>query len=593
MNDIFWPAMTMRLVFAAILASTVGYVQAQSSAAPDNIRRDAERSRLLQQERERALRQQQERATDVHLQAPAEHGLAQSFPTGEMPCVAITRVTFGDELGTELSQHFGFALQNALENGSTAETSAGGLCLGTQGVNIVLKRVQNALFGAGYITTRVMLAPQNLHHGVLVLSLIPGRVRQIRFAPDADIRATQWNAVPRHAYGLLNLRDIEQAMENFKRVPTADADIRIEPGIATDASPGDSDLVISYQQAFPFRLTTGFDDGGSVNTGKYQSNLTLSYDNWWTLNDLFYVSANHDLGGSKTGDHGSSGYTVHYSLPFAYWNLGATLSSSRYQQEVAGYRQSYCYRGTSDNTEIKLSRLMYRDTVNKTTVILKGLLRSSANYIDDTEILAQRRRTTAWELALQHRTSIGNATLHATLAYRRGIGAFGAMPAPEEKFGEGDARFQIIITDLNLQLPFHLQMPWGKQSLRYQSDIRAQRNNTALTPQDRFAIGGRYTVRGFDGELILAAERGLLVRNELGIALGTSDQELYLGVDYGEVDGPTADLLLGRRLMGAVIGLRGGWRALSWDIFAGTPLLRPDNFRTAAVAAGFNLLWSF
>lgn len=597
MKNKFWPAMTTRLAFTAILASTVGHIHAQSNVAPDNITRDAERNLLLQQERERALRRQQERAPDVHLQAPPEQAAAQSFPAGEAPCIAITRVIFSAELGAELSQRFGFALQNALEDRHhtehTADRAASGRCLGTQGVNVVLNRVQNALLAAGYVTTRVLLAPQDLHSGVLTLSLIPGRVRQVRFAPDADARATQWNAVPRRADNLLNLRDVEQALENFKRVPTADADIRIEPSIATDAAPGDSDLVISYQQAFPFRLTMGFDDGGSVSTGKYQGNLTLSYDNWWTLNDLFYVSINHDLGGSKAGDHGNNGYTVHYSLPFGYWNLGATLSSSRYQQEVAGYRQSYFYRGESDNTEIKLSRLIYRDATNKTTVVLKGLLRSSANYIDDTEIRAQRRRTTAWELALQHRAAIANATLDAALAYRRGIGAFGAMPAPEEKFGEGDARFQIITADLNLQLPFHLQMPWGKQALRYQGSVRAQWNNTALTPQDRFAIGGRYTVRGFDGELILAAERGLLIRNELGIALGASGQELYLGVDYGEVDGPSAELLLGRRLAGAVIGLRGNLRALSWDVFAGTPLLRPDGFRTAAVAAGFNLLWSF
>ncbi|MFT2612525.1 ShlB/FhaC/HecB family hemolysin secretion/activation protein, partial [Escherichia coli] len=87
---------------------------------------------------------------------------------------------------------------------------------------------------------------------------------------------------------------------------------------------GQSDLVISYRQAFPLRLAVSVDDSGSDATGKYQGSITLSYDNWWTLNDLFYVSVNHDLGGGNAGPRGSRGSTVHYSLPFGYWNLGFT-----------------------------------------------------------------------------------------------------------------------------------------------------------------------------------------------------------------------------------------------------------------------------
>ncbi len=40
-----------------------------------------------------------------------------------------------------------------------------------------------------------------------------------------------------------------------------------------------------------------------------------------------------------------------------------------------------------------------------------------------------------------------------------------------------------------------------------------------LITQDRFSIGGRYTVRGFDGETTLIGERGWLLRNDLGLSL--------------------------------------------------------------------------
>ena len=89
------------------------------------------------------------------------------------------------------------------------------------------------------------------------------------------------------------------------------------------------------------------------------------------------------------------------------------------------------------------------------------------------------------------------------------------------------------------------------------------------------------------------AERGWLIRNDLGWSLGSSGQELYLGLDHGEVGGQSAELLVGKRLTGAVLGLRGGYKDLSWDLFAGVPVSKPDGFRTAHHTGGFNLTWSF
>jgi len=82
---------------------------------------------------------------------------------------------------------------------------------------------------------------------------LPGHVRHIRFAADASPRGTAWNALPISEGDILNLRDIEQGLENFKRATTAEADIQVTP-TETAAQPGDSDLVIHYQQRFPFRF---------------------------------------------------------------------------------------------------------------------------------------------------------------------------------------------------------------------------------------------------------------------------------------------------------------------------------------------------
>ncbi len=384
------------------------------------------------------------------------------------------------------------------------------------------------------------------------------------------------------------MRDIEQALENFKRVPTGEADIQIVPTENFKHMPGYSDLVISWTQRFPVRLSVGVDDSGTQATGKYQGNVTLAYDHAFTLNDLLYVSINRDLGGSDLdGARGTRGHTAHYSLPLGYGLLGLTSARNRFHQTVAGIGQSYLYSGVNQTQDIRLTRLVYRDALRKSTVSARGWTRASKNFIEDTEIEIQRRRVSGWELGINHREFIGRHALDANLAYRRGTGAHQALPAPEEPLGEGTARLKLISAEVQFNAPF----TYAGQALRYNGTWRAQWNRTPLVPQDRFSIGGRYSVRGFDGESILSAERGWLLRNDLGWAL--AGQELYVGLDYGQVGGASSEVLAGKQLTGAVLGLRGGYKNAGYDLFAGKPLNKPDGFRTASGVVGFNLSAAF
>ena len=505
------------------------------------------------------------------------------LPVGETPCFEIKQIA----LGGDEAQQFEWAL-GALD-GTANDDSPLGKCIGAQGISVLLKRVQDAVVAKGFVTSRILAQPQDLKTGNLVLTVIPGRIRNIRFAPGTTERATAWNAMPAQSGDILNLRDIEQGLENFKRVPTAEVDIKIEPADGADAKPGYSDLVISYTQANPFRLNISADDSGTKGTGKYQGGVTFSYDNWLTLNDLFYVTFNHDLGGGHAGARGTEAKTLHYSIPFGYWTLAATASDSRYHQTVAGATQDFVYRGTSENTEVKLSRLIYRDATRKTTLAVRAFQRKSNNFIDDTEVQVQRRVVGGWEGSASHREFMGQATVDANVAYKRGTGAFGSLAAPEEAFGEGTSRFALVTADINLSVPFKI----GEQTLKYNGFLRMQSNRTPLTPQDRFAIGGRYTVRGFDGESTLSSDRGWFVRNDLAVPVGQSGQEVYAGLDYGHVAGRSSADLVGTQLAGAVLGVRGRFKNLQYDVFVGTPVLKPEGFRTASTTAGFTLNINF
>ncbi len=574
------------VVVGAVLwgAFCVPAAHAQVVRDPTEQRRDLERDATEQrraQERDAVQREQNLPQRDVRIEPP-QAAPDLFLPEAEQPCFPIREM----RLSGEDAQRFAWVLDEL--GGPNGQDGPLQRCLGAQGVGVLTQRAQIALMARGFVTSRVLIDTQDMVRGQLVLTAIPGRIRHIRFEDPQHLRTPVWkSALPARPGDVLNARDIEQGLENFKRVPTADVDIEIVPAEAPD----ESDLVIHWRQRqrLPLRLNLSLDDSGTRSTGRYQSSVTLSLDSPFGLNDLFYIGAQGDLGGGDPGRRGTDGHSLHYSVPWGKQLLAIDLSESRYFQSIAGLVQDYTYRGNSASQSLSLSRLLYRDAVHKSTLQLQAFARQSRNFVDDTEVEVQRRRVGGWQLGLEHRVFVGEGTLDLDLKYRRGTGAFGALRAPEEVFGEGTSRFALVQAKVQWGRPFQL----GTQALRYGGQWLAQVNRTPLSPPERFAIGGRYAVRGFDGESMLSAERGWTLRNELTMRLGGSGQGVFAAIEHGEVSGPSADFLVGKRLTGAVLGLRGGMDPLQYEVFAGWPLRRPEGFRTAHMTLGFSLAASF
>ncbi|WP_425316030.1 ShlB/FhaC/HecB family hemolysin secretion/activation protein [Uruburuella testudinis] len=548
-----------------------------------------------EQQRQQHLQQQMQPHADVRLdETQAQPGATFSLAQAESPCFAVRQIRLeGDE-----AVHFRFALKQALaESGFTP-----GMCLGAQGINHIMTLAQNAVIAKGYTTTRILAAPQDLKTGVLVLTVIPGRIGTLRIegadrpGSTAGRIAAFQNEFPVSDGQILNLRGLEQGLENLKRIPTAEADIQIVPGTAPD----ESDVVVHWQQqTLPYRLSLGIDDSGSKATGKYQGNVAFSADNPLGLSDLFYLSYGRDLGhkarytdaGGRTTGSGSKSLAVHYSVPFGNWLWAFNHNRYRYHQAVAGDSENYDYNGERFTTDLGLTRLLYRDGRRKSHATLKLWKQASYSFINDAEIGVQRRQTAGWQIGLSHREYLGNATLNLAAAYKRGTGANRSLPSPEEAFGEGTSRMKIITADADFNLPFTL----GRQAFAYDTSIHAQWNKTPLVQQDKLAIGGRYSVRGFDGELTLAAERGWYWRNDVGWQYRPGHLA-YIGADVGHVSGRSASYLLGQTLAGGVVGLKGQFKLggnLYYDVFAGKPFKKPAHFQTADTVLGFSLNYSF
>ena len=557
---IHWGLLGLSISSAPLFAASVSDTPGQSAATIDA------REQLRQQERERALREQNTPNSDVRLTRPDV--ALPDYPVDEKPCFIIHSL----RLEGDSAARFQWALD--------AADDAKGRCLGSQGIMLVINKVQNAILAGGYVTTRVMAQEQDLTTGVLTLNLQPGRIDNIRFEQPVSWRGRLWNAVPASSGDILNLRDIEQGLENFKRVPSAAADIKIVPG----EQEATSDLLVHWQEGRPVRLSLGMDDSGSKSTGRYLGSATLAVDAPFAQNDLFYANIGKDM--FEKGPFGNRSHTLNYFFPVGYWGFSANYNDYTYHQNIPNANEVLSYSGKSENLQLTVSRLLFRNQSHKTTLNLRAYRKHATNAVDGIEIDQQKRRTAGWELGFNQRSYFGNTTLDANINWRRGTGAFGAIPAPEEATHSGSARTGILLGDISVNQPFN----WGEQPWRVNSAMRGQWSPYALTPQERMAIAGRYTVRGFDGEQVLSGEKGLIWRNELAWNVQSRGHELYLALDYGRVEGPGTRYLVGHQLAGSALGVRGAlWQRFSYDLFAGVPLLKPDNFHTSGATAGFSV----
>jgi hemolysin activation/secretion protein len=460
-----------------------------------------------------------------------------------------------------------------------------GACIGKQGLDAIVKGLQQAILSRGYITTRVLLPEQDLSTGTLKFALVPGIIGRIRFADNAP-RDTWKSAFPTRDGNVLNLRDLEQGLEQMKRVSSQDVSMQIVPANV----PGESDVVLEVKRTKPWTVVASIDNSGQRATGRLQGNLSLGIDNPLGLNDIFNVGVSQDLefGDKRLGSHGWNGS---YSIPWGYWTGTLSAYTNSYYQPIAGANATFVSTGNSQTVDFKLQRVLMRSQNNILGAQFRLTKRFGESFIEDTDIPQQHRNNTFIEAGLTDRHYFGASQFDGSLAYRQGIAGLGATP---DYYVNGPTyRFHMAVLDANLSIPFQL----ATQTLRYVTSVHGQFTNYTLNYIDDLTIGSRYTVRGFDGETMLAAERGFYWRNEFQLPINSTGQSLYAGIDYGHVFGPNAALLVGTQLAGAVIGIRGSAStkagALAYDLFAGTPIYKPSGFPTARVTLGFQVTAQF
>lgn len=553
------------------MAAASPIVAAQDRFPPALTTLDEQQQRQRTQQ-EAQQRQARDNAPDVRQNEQA----ASSFHDLELPnetgCIALHAV----RLIGERTADFVFVQQYL--------SRYAGRCAGHEGISLIVRRAGDLIIDRGYVTTRVGLQAQDISRGVLFVTLVPGMIHDIRMA-DGSSSDESRGALPMRPGDLLNLRDIEQGLDQMRRVPSQDVAIDIAPA----QSAGQSDLVITVKRNRPWRVVATLDDSGAAATGLYQAGVNLGIDHPLRANDLLSVGVTHDV--FNGSGRGTQGFNGNYSIPRGNWLFIASVYGFRYHQTVEGSAQTFDSSGTSKSVDLAAQRLLYRDHYSKTTAEFHVGKRWAHSYIEDVELDSQRRDMSVLEAAIAHRRYLGSAQLDLRVAERFGVSWFGGQRDPADRQRDDPTfRYHLTTLDASFTQPFAL----GTQPVQWISEFHGQYTDDHLYGSEYIGIGGRYTVRGFDGDQTLAAAKGWYWRNTLSLPVSKWPMVFYAGIDAGRVSGPGTEYIAGNTaLSGGFFGLRGTYRQLSWDVFAGKRLHGRDVLPNVRPATGFQLVYSY
>lgn len=553
------------VIICAAVLSNISFSWAAPLTSDARIDTEAQNQKARQEAEDRRFREQK---PDVFLQKERKREGSLKLPA-ETPSFQINTFIFeGDHL-SEFPWVQPLIDQYAGSN------------IGKEGINLLAKLITDSFIDRGYITTRVLIPEQNLSSGVLRFRIIPGIIKEIRFTTPT-IPERSWRAAfPVRGGDLLNLRDLEQGLEQMKRVPSQDVSMKLVPG----ELPGESVIDITVQKTNPVKLIFSFDNSGNDSTGKLQTAGTLSYDNLFGINDLFYLTFNSDAvqNGQEKGTRGDS---LYYSFPQGYWTYTISHSFYQYHQTIVSNGQPFLASGKMNNWQFGAERLLDRDQTQKTSLSIKLLTGLNKYYINDTEIEVQRQTTTAAQLGILQKKYNGQVVLDWELAVKRGVPWFGAQQDPQDMSSDAPTtRYTIWSFDANLSAPIKLA-----DKAKYTAVLHGQYTNDNVFSSEWTSIGNRYTVRGFDGEQTLSAEKGWYLRNELSFPMKKLNQELYAGIDYGQISPTSNSISAGRSLLGSVVGARGNIKDTQYNIYVGWPIKKPKDLETASTMFGFQLV---
>lgn len=394
--------------------------------------------------------------------------------------------------------------------------------------------------------------------------MLEGRLEDIRLQ-GASSRQLKM-AFPTGAGRILNLRDIEQGMEQINRLRTTPVQIEIIPS----AKPGYSIVNLTSTPEFPLTLGLNIDNSGQRTTGTGQLSASLVGNDLLGIADRWFVSGGRSSAFSDWRD--AQNFQAGVSVPYGYGLLDYSYSWSNYHSRFNANNFDWYSNGDNISNRLSGSWVLFRNGQIKTGVQLGLNHYVSHNWLNQTLLQSSSRKLTSLQIGFNHTQKVagGVATLNPMLS--RGMPWFDA----ESDSGKNDdlpkAQFRKWSVSSSYQRPVTQKMWWL-------SSLYAQWSPDRLYGSERLTIGGENSVRGYK-EQYLSGDVGGYLRNELNYTLFTlpaiGEVSTTLALDGGWLQSDKQDRYAAGTLWGSSLGLGTRNAHVSTQLSLGIPVSYPD-----------------
>ncbi len=210
---------------------------------------------------------------------------------------------------------------------------------------------------------RAYLPQQDLASGTLRIIVVEGRLEGLDSSALASPRELTMS-FPGRTGELLDLRELEQLVDQLSRLPSRQAQLELVPG----SEVGGSRVRLKGERDKPWRVSATRNNDGDVSTGEQQMGLGLDWDSPLGLADQLNLRANRDAVTDRWRH--SDSQSLFYSLPWGWWTFtyGYSQSDYRTRNEASGF--PFKLDGDSRSHQFRAERVLHRDGVSKTAMSL-------------------------------------------------------------------------------------------------------------------------------------------------------------------------------------------------------------------------------
>lgn len=433
-------------------------------------------------------------------------------------------------------------------------------CLTVSHMRQLVRAVSQQYLERGYVTSQAWLPEQDVSTGVLRIAITEGRIESI--TQQGKTPHSLAMVFPGSQGRLLNLRDLEQGLEQLNRLTSQPVTIDIQPG----HQPGYSRIqIVNKGKAFPASINFSADNSGCTCATLMSSSLTL--DNPLQLAERWNLSAAHDTAFQR--EKWNRTLTGGVTLPYGYWLFSYQNHWNDFHQPIPS--SLWHYQGKSQSQRFGINRTLFRDGHQKLALDIAFTRRRTENRLSKQVLTNSSALVNSLTLGPHYSRRIGQgyATFNPTVSWGlRGLGATRDRPHAQDV-----PRSQFLKYSLSASYLYPLA-----PSLYYLTTAYAQTSPHNLFINEQIAVGGHYSVRGFKAQSLNGVQ-GAYWRNEInwqpGLFPALGDMTLIAALDAGWVKkqrGRTE----GGSIAGAAVGLTLNARHLSHSVTLGKPLLYPD-----------------